>query len=161
MLLRLMNDKPVLGWREWVSLPDLGIDLIKAKVDTGARSSSLHAVEIEHFDRDGMSWLRFVVLPWQRSELDPVATEAPLHDARYIRSSSGESTERPVITTTLRIGDHHYPTELTLTDRTEMSFRMLLGREAIRARYLVDSGRSYRTGKPSKAIRRRNRGRAQ
>ncbi len=161
MLLRLMNDKPVLGWREWVCLPDLGVELIKAKVDTGARSSSLHAVDIEHFVRNHLPWVRFVVLPWQRSGLDPVATEAPLHDTRHIRSSSGESTERPVITTTLRIGDRHYPTELTLTDRSEMGFRMLLGREAIRARYLVDSGRSYRTGKPPKAIRRRNRERSQ
>jgi hypothetical protein len=157
MLHRLMNDKPVLGWREWVSLPELGVDLIKAKVDTGARSSSLHAVDIEQFERDGRQWVRFVLLPWQRSELDPVATEAPLHDTREVRSSTGESKSRPVINSAVRIGGVQHSTELTLTDRSEMGFRMLLGRETIRARYLVDSGRSYRTGKPTKAIRRRNR----
>ena len=157
MLHRLMNDKPVLGWREWVSLPDLGVDPIKAKVDTGARSSSLHALDIEQFGRDGRRWVRFVVSPWQHSGLDPVVAESPLHDMREVRSSTGESESRPVITTRVRIGSHDYSTELTLTDRSEMGFRMLLGREAIRGRYLVDSSRSYRTGKPSKAIRRRNR----
>lgn len=153
-----MNDRiPLLGWREWVSLPDLGVEWIKAKVDTGARSSSLHASDIERFERDKDPWVRFVVMPWQHSDLDPVTAEAALHEERDVRSSTGEAQLRPVIVTTVRVAGGDYPIELTLTDRTDMKFRMLLGREAVRHRFLVHSGRSYRGHKPPKSVRLRNR----
>lgn len=151
------DENPTLGWREWVALPDLGMQQVKAKVDTGARSSSLHAADIEYFDRDDGPWVRFTMHPWQCSDLDRFAAEAPLHEVREVRSSSGETSSRAVIETTVRIGDSVEIIELTLTDRSDMGFRMLLGREAIRGRYVVDSGRSYLTGRPSKAVRRRNR----
>jgi hypothetical protein len=154
-----MNAKrPTLGWREWVSLPTLGVEWIKAKVDTGARSSSLHTSDLECFDRDGRRWVRFVVHPWQHSELDAVSAEVPLHDEREVRSSTGESELRPVIRTEVRIGDEVHPIDLTLTDRTDMRFQMLLGREAVRRRFVVDPGHSYRHGKPPRWVRIRNRG---
>jgi hypothetical protein len=156
-----MNETiPNLGWREWVSLPDLGVEWTKAKVDTGARSSSLHASDLETFDRDGESWVRFVVSPWQRSDRDPVTVEAPLHETREVRSSTGQTQTRPVIRTTVRIGGREELIDVTLTDRTDMRFRMLLGRESIKRRFIIDPGRSYRSGKPSKSVRSRNRERS-
>lgn len=153
-----MDDlRPTLGWREWVSLPDLGVEWIKAKVDTGARTSSLHAVRLEQFERAGEPWIRFDVLPWQRSDADPVRVEAPLLETREVKSSTGDAQIRPVIRTTVRIGEHDHMVDVTLTDRTDMRFRMLLGRVAIKADYIVNPGRSYRTGKPPKAVRTRNR----
>lgn len=153
-----MNQKkPIVGWREWVSLPDLGIDWMKAKVDTGARSSSLHAHDVEHFERDGAPWLRFVVLPWQGSDLDATVVEAPLHESREVRSSTGETQIRPVVRTTVRVAGVEHPVDVTLTDRSGMRFRMLLGREAVRRRFLVDPGRSYRGGKAPRVTRARNR----
>lgn len=148
---------PVIGWREWLSLPDLGVDWIKAKVDTGARSSSLHAVDFEYFDEDGQAWVGFVVHPWQASELDAIAARAPLHDEREVRSSTGEVQRRPVIRTTVQVAGRGYQIDLTLTDRADMRFRMLLGREAVRHRFLVHPGRSHHGTRPPRAIRRRNR----
>lgn len=134
---------PILGWREWVGLPDLGVNQIKAKVDTGARSSALHAFAIEPFDRDGLAMVRFKVHPRQRDDRYVLATEAVLVDKRLVRSSGGHGQLRPVIKTPVRVGDQIWSIELTLTNRDVMGFRMLLGRQAIRNRYLVDSGRSY------------------
>jgi len=143
----------VVGWREWVQLPSLGVEWVKAKVDTGARTSSLHAFGLEEFSRDGVPWVRFAVHPWQRSKEDSIIAEAPLFERRSIRSSNGRSELRPVIQTMLRIGQHESLVDLTLTRRDDMGFRMLLGREAIRGRFLVDSGRSYIAGRPAKSIR--------
>ena len=134
---------PIVGWREWVSLPELGIKRIKAKVDTGARSSSLHAFDIEPFERDGESWVRFKVHPVQRNEHKEVVAEAQVLEHRSVRSSSGESSTRPVILTSVVLLKQRIEVELTLANRDAMGFRMLLGREAVRGRYLVDSGRSY------------------
>lgn len=138
--------QPVLGWREWVSLPDLGIDRIKAKVDTGARSSSLHAYAFERFRRGGRSLIRFRVHPWQRDYHKEVQSEAELLDMRTVRSSSGVESLRPVIVTDLEVLDQRWPIELTLTRRDAMGFRMLLGRQAVRGRFLVDAGASYLAG---------------
>lgn len=143
---------PHVGWREWVGLPELNIEWIKAKVDTGARSSSLHAFGTEAFTRDGVDWVRFGVHPWQRSSRDASLVEAQVIDWRAVRSSSGQSEERPVIRTDLRIGDASHPIELTLTRRDEMGFRMLIGREGIRRRFVVDPARSYLSGKPPRSI---------
>lgn len=136
--------KPVLGWREWVTLPDLGIDTIKAKIDTGARTSALHAYKITPFEEDGRRQVRFVVHPVQRHKLPEVHCVADVVDERMVTSSSGHRERRLVIRTPLKVGGHTWPIELTLTDRDEMSFRMLLGRQALRRRVLIDPGRSFR-----------------
>lgn len=134
---------PVIGWREWLTLPELGIARIKVKVDTGARSSALHATDIERFERRDASWVRFRVHPLQRSSRREVVAEAPLADWRMVRSSSGKATLRPVIRTSARLGELDWPIEVTLVNRDVMGFRMLLGRSAVRRRFLVDCGRSF------------------
>jgi hypothetical protein len=148
---------PVLGWREWVSLPELATPWIKVKIDTGARSCALHAFDIEYFDRDNVQWVRFEIHPWQRSANDLILQEAPVIEERNIRSSSGETETRPVISTSLGIGDAIVPIELTLTRRDEMGFRMLVGREALRRRYLVDPSKSFVAGRAPRAVRSANR----
>ena len=144
----LKNEMSVIGWREWVGLPDMGIDTIKVKVDTGARSSSLHVFDVKQFQNDGESWIRFKVHPEQKKATSTLECEAKLLEYRSIRSSSGKATIRPVILTNLKMLGACYPVELTLASRDEMGFRMLLGREAFRSRFLVDAGRSYYGGKP-------------
>lgn len=137
-----------MGWREWIEFPELGIKRVKAKVDTGARSSSLHAEHIELFQIRGQMGVRFIVLPLQRSRLEAVSCEALLHDERYIKSSNGSRELRPVIRTPVCWGGETWDVDLTLTSRDLMGFRMLLGREAIRRRHLVDPSRSYLGGRP-------------
>lgn len=134
---------PLIGWREWVALPDLGIDAIKAKLDTGARTSAIHAVRVKTGRRDGIDIVRFEVHPVQRTVRPTVRCEAPLIDERYVRSSDGARELRPVVATTIQLGDDSWSIELTLTDRALMGFRLLLGRRAIRRRYVVDPGRSW------------------
>ena len=145
-----MSAAPIIGWREWVGLPDLGIKSIKAKVDTGARSSSLHAFDLEEFDQDGEPWVRFKIHPVQRKNARIVEAESKVLAFRSIRSSSGSATVRPVIVTNARVLNVTLPVELTLANRDEMGFRMLLGREAFRGRFLVDAGGSYYGGKPKR-----------
>jgi len=140
----------VIGWREWVALPDFGIEAIKVKVDTGARSSSLHASDLREFERDGEKWVRFKVHPIQRKRNVTVEIEAKILEYRSVRSSSGKATRRPVIITRLKMLDITRPVELTLASRDKMGFRMLLGREAFRGRFLVDAGKSYLGGKPKR-----------
>jgi len=137
----------VIGWREWVSLSDLGIDWIKAKIDTGARTSSLHALDVKQFERDGRPWVRFKVHPLQRSTKSTVEVEAPVLEFRHVKSSTGHLTHRPVIRTALVLFGQRRNIDLTLASRDQMGFRMLLGREALRRRFLVDSSRSYLAGK--------------
>jgi hypothetical protein len=142
------RDKRVtIGWREWVAFPDLGIPGIKAKVDTGARSSSLHAYDIRRFRRKGVSMVRFKVHPIQRDFRTTVEAVAPVVDLRKIRSSSGVQTLRIVVGVDIELMGERWPIELTLTRRDAMGFRMLLGRQAIRGRFLVDSGASYLAGR--------------
>lgn len=140
----------VLGWREWARLPELGIDSIKVKLDTGARTSSLHAFDLEQYDRDGRTMVRFEVHPVQRSRRDGVTVEAIVIDERWVRNSGGQRELRPVIETQLELGGLAWPIELTLTRRDEMGFRMLLGRQALRRRVLVDPGRSFRASRTVK-----------
>lgn len=140
--------KPVIGWREWVALPELGIAYIKPKIDTGARSSSLHVSEVEEFRRDDLRFVRFKVHPIQRNREFGVRAEAEVLEYRKVKSSNGQMSLRPVILTEVKIFDQRWPIELTLADRDEMGFRMLLGREAVRGRFLVDPGRSFYGGKP-------------
>ena len=132
-----------MGWREWVALPDLGIARIKAKIDTGARSSALHAFDIEHFQQEGKAAIRFKVHPQQRDDSIVVTAEAELLDNRQVRSSSGQVEWRPVIQTTVELGGQRWGVELTLTRRDAMGFRMLLGRQAVRDRFVIDPGKSF------------------
>lgn len=150
-------ERPVVGWREWVALPAIGVRAIKAKIDTGARSSALHAYNIERFDRAGERWVRFTIHPWQRDVATTVVGEAPLLDDRWVRSSSGRQELRPVVTTDVELMGVRWPIELTLSNRDQMGFRMLLGRQAVRGRFIVDPGRSYRGGKPPIDSRQRRR----
>lgn len=140
----------IIGWREWLVLPELGIDFVKAKVDTGARSSALHAFKIDRFERDGQPWVRFKVHPVQRNTKETVSCEAPIHDERTVRSSVGHEQHRIVIRPEVEVLGERYAIDLTLTNRDAMGFRMLLGREAVRGRFLVDPGRSYLGGQPAK-----------
>jgi hypothetical protein len=133
----------VIGWREWIALPELGIAAIKAKTDTGARTSALHAEEVERFASRGKTMLSFVVHPLQRDRGLVVRCEAEQIDERLIRSSLGDQQLRPVIRTAIEIRGVIWTVEITLTRRDVMGFRMLLGRQAVRGHLLVDPGRSY------------------
>ena len=147
----------VFGWREWVAFPDLGVAKVKAKVDTGARTSSLHAEDIEIRKRGSQKWVYFTVYPLQRSRKGAVSGKAKLIDERPIKSSNGKSEIRPVILTTIKVGDKEWEIELTLTRRDLMGFRMLLGRQAVRGNALVDPGGSYLSSKKRKRFKRTTR----
>lgn len=138
--------KPVLGWREWISLPELGVDAIKAKIDTGARTSALHAYQVTPFEEHGRRRVRFVVRPVQRRKMPQIECVADVVDERMVTSSNGQRERRLVIATRVEVGGKTWPIEITLTDRDEMNFRMLLGRQALRRRVLIDPGRSFRAG---------------
>lgn len=135
------------GWREWASFPDLGVEAIKAKVDTGARTSALHAIDLETFERDGDPWVRFGVVARGHSESTAVPAESPIKEWRTVRSSNGDAQHRPVIETELCLGDGAWDVELTLTDRSMMGFQLLLGRQALRNKVVVDPMRSFLLGR--------------
>lgn len=146
MARRAPRRREVIGWREWVALPDFDVPAIKAKVDTGARTSSLHAFRLS-VDRVGdMEIARFEIHPHQRSGSDSRRVEAEVVDHRRVRSSNGVVQSRPVIRTTIGMKGQRWPIEITLTSRDEMGFRMLLGRAALRGRFVVDPSRSFLEG---------------
>ncbi len=149
----LAKDLPIIGWREWVGLPQLNIDRIKVKVDTGARTSALHASRIRSFTREGQLWVHFQVHPLQRETKTTIEAEAQVLEYRPVRSSNGKTDERPVIVTDVLLLGVRWPVELTLASRDAMGFRMLLGREAIRQRFLVDSGNSFYAARPKRKKR--------
>ena len=135
------KELPVVGWRELVCLPELGLSDIPAKIDTGARTSSLHGTVIERFERDGQQLVRFAI-DFQQQKVRQIC-EAVHVDIRGITSSNGETQRRYVIKTPLRIGDLEFRAEISLADRSDMKFPMLIGRSSLRRRFVVDSGYSW------------------
>jgi hypothetical protein len=138
---------PVLGWKEWISLPDLGIDRISVKVDTGASTSALYATHIRVVEREGAEYARFLVTYGQPKDRKFITAEAPLVGFRTIRSSSGEAEDRPVIKTRICTMGRCWQSEITLTSRRMMQFPMLLGRACVRKRFLVDPSHSFLSSK--------------
>lgn len=139
------TDKLTVGWREWISLPELGLKRIKAKVDTGARTSALHAFEIRRFDEGGRARVEFKIHPNQRDGETQVTCVADVMDERDVRDSGGHIELRPVIETPIKLGTQTWPVEITLTSRDDMLFRMLIGRTALNGIAVVDPARSYLT----------------
>ena len=147
LLVETDSDLVTLGWREWVGLPDLGIRQIKAKVDTGARTSALHAFEVRPYSENGRDRVEFLMHPIQKNTDIVVTCTADVLDKRVVTDSGGHKEERFVISTTLSIGGNIWPIEVTLTARDDMLFRMLLGRTAMKGRAQVNPARSYLVGK--------------
>lgn len=139
-----MNNKQiVIGWREWLSLPELGIDSIKAKIDTGARTSTLHAFNLKPLQENGIYRLQFKIHPIQQDEVTVLTCKANVHDERWITDSSGHRELRFVIKTPIILSDMTWPIEITLTNRDTMGFRMLLGRTAMSDRFVVNPSQSF------------------
>jgi hypothetical protein len=137
----------IIGWREWVALPSLGIPRIKAKIDTGARTSALHAFDITEAYKGKKSVVRFKLSPLRGHPGKVIQVEAPLLDKRIVKDSHGRKSLRPVICVTLELAEIRWDIEVTLIDRSDMAFRMLLGRQAIRSRFLINPGKSYLLGR--------------
>lgn len=136
--------KQIIGWREWVGFPELGIAQIKAKIDTGARSSALHAYDIQTYKaRNGKIRVKFIVHPLQKNSKDIVQCHADLIGQRLVKSSSGIKELRTTVLTNLHMGNEIWPIELTLTNRDTMGFRLLIGRTAIKRKFLVDPQKSF------------------
>ena len=143
------QNKIILGSEEWCSFPELGIPAIKARVDSGAKTSALHAINIAPFVKDSENWVKFDINPIQNNLKTVIHCEAKLIDKRIVKSSSGFREQRYVIQTQLKIGDDIWAIEMTLTNRDSMGFRMLLGREAMSGRILVDPEQKYLLGQTS------------
>lgn len=145
------RERAQIGWREWAGLPELGVEKINAKIDTGAKSSALHAFRIKEIDVDGEPYVEFYVHPLQRRKKPELFCRAPVSDKRIIRSSNGQEEERFVIRTPLSLGGRLWKIDLTLTNRDSMGFRMLVGRDALRRKFIIDPGASYLLGAPPKS----------
>ena len=148
-----MHELPLIGWREWLALPQLGLDALKAKIDTGARSSSLHVDSIGEFERDGRTWLRFAVATRRRGA-GLVDCQAPAFDRRDVTDSGGHITARWFIRTVIRLAGIEWEAEVNLTDRRNMLFPMLLGRSALCGRFCVDPQLSFACGRLKTRARR-------
>lgn len=159
-----LNDRPdeacpeqqIVGWREWVSLPALGVPALKAKIDTGARTSALHVTQLESFFENERQQVRFVLHPLRKRPALALHCQAEVVDERLVSDSGGHREKRLVIRTLLRLGGVEWPIEMTLTNREDMLFRMLLGRTAMYRRLLVDPARSYQCGRELRKAYRRS-----
>lgn len=134
---------PIAGWNETASLPEFGVEAIRVKLDTGAKTSTLHAFNIETFKKSGKTWLKFEIHPLQFNDNHIISCEAPLVDLRNIKSSNGQKEKRYIISSLIKIGDYAWPIEITLTNRDEMNYRMLLGRTAMQNKLIVDPHRTH------------------
>jgi hypothetical protein len=141
--------RTTIGWREWVTLPDLGVPELKAKVDTGADNSSLHAFNIVRFENEGIPWVRFEVHPKQRKRRPAITCEAQIVAERKVRNPGGRLELRPVIRTTVVVAGTPIEALVNLTTRDEMTFRMLLGRRTVRG-FLIDPSKSYLGSRPGR-----------
>ncbi len=157
MMKRLTDGRvmKVLGWREKVDLPHLGVYSIKAKMDTGAKTSSLHADRIRVVKEGNKLWVHFVILADPGTSDQEIRAIAEVHERRWVKSSSGHLTHRPVIRTLCCLGKREFLIELTLVNRHEMGYRMLLGREALQKRFLIDASTSFRLKKKKKKKKKR------
>jgi len=145
-----MHEKVIVGSEEWCSFPELGIPTIKARVDSGAKTSALHAINIAPFEKDGENWVKFDINPIQNNSKTVIHCQAPLVDKRVVKSSSGYREQRYVIRSQIQVGEINWEAEFTLTNRDSMGFRMLLGREAMSGRLLVDPEQKYLLGQPTR-----------
>jgi ribosomal protein S6--L-glutamate ligase len=141
-----LNKHITIGWQEWVSLPNLMIPAIKVKVDTGAKTSSIHAENIEHFYKDGVEYIRFDVLPLEKKSSIIVHCEAPFVEKRQVKSSNGEKEHRPIVLTTLKVGELEWEIELNLTNRKYMTRYMLLGRNSMVGKVMINPGEKFLLG---------------
>ena len=149
------KDKLVIGWREWVKMPDLHVENIKAKIDTGAKTSAIHAENIKFIKRKGRDLVKFDIYPLQKNKTKKNTATAELFDMRQVRSSNGQMEKRPVIITDIELDGEKWPIEMTLTKRDVMGFRMLLGRQAFQGRYLIDVEKSFLAEKRQKKIKKK------
>ena len=148
---KIKRPRDQIGWREWAAFPELGVEKINAKIDTGAKSSALHAFRIKEIDVDGEPYVEFYVHPLQRRKKPELFCRAPVSDKRIIRSSNGQEEERFVIRTPLCLGGRTWKIDLTLTNRDSMGFRLLVGRDALRRKFIIDPGASYLLGAAPKS----------
>ncbi len=139
--------RPMIGWREWAAFPELGVDRVNAKIDTGAKTSAIHAFRPKVIDTSDGEVVEFYLHPRRRHKEPEIFCRLPLIDKRVVRSSNGQAEERLVVKTPVRIGEDTWPIELTLTNRDAMGFRLLIGRDALVKRFLIQPEASYLLGK--------------
>ena len=144
---RKLEPNTIIGWKEWIVLPELGIPAVKAKIDTGARTSALHIFSLEEFQSGGRRMVRFGIHPLQRRKDIECFCEAPVLEQRRVKDSGGHYEKRYVIQTTAKLGAVSWSINITLTNRDPMLFRMLLGRQAVENRFLINPGWPYLTGR--------------
>lgn len=147
---RRLEERAIIGWREWAALPELGVDRINAKIDTGAKTSAIHAFRAKCVETDDGPVVEFFLHPRRRRKKPEIFCRAPLIDTRLIKSSNGQTEERFVIKTPLRMGDQTWKIELSLTNRDAMGYRILIGRDALEKRFLIQSDASYLLGQRDK-----------
>lgn len=141
------NPKTLVGWREWLAMDDLGVDRILAKVDTGAKTCALHTFYITPFERDNEAWLTFGLHPDRDSSERELHCQAPIKERRDVTDSGGHTENRYVIETNISLAGKTFPVEVTLTNRDNMRYRLLLGRNALRRGFIVESSKSYLLGR--------------